>query len=57
MAGVTVPERQPQKRGEMVTQLGGPVRSRGADPLSGRRGKWWGAGSRVWGLVGEAAGI
>ena len=41
-AGVTVPERQPQKRGEKVIQLGDPVRSRGADPLSGRRGRWGG---------------
>ena len=54
--GVTVPERQPRKRGEMVIQLGDPVRSQGADPLSGRRGRW-GAGSQAGGLVGAAAGI
>lgn len=37
----------------MVTSWGGPVRSRGADPLSGREGEVAGVGAGAWGLVGR----
>lgn len=44
-----MPERQPRKRGEVVTQLGVPVRSRGAVPLSCGKGRWGrGAGHGGW---------
>ena len=35
-----MPERQPWKRGDVATQLGVPVRSRGAVLLSSGRGRW-----------------